>query len=133
MLTNRLSGILVAGRAGARGGIDSIRIFIFKGCGTRFTWETGFSRSHTILNGVALRDPLTGLRALRWEILKGWTPKSKGFDIQVELNHRVERQGFEIEEIEIPYRQRLGEKKLKLRHGLSIAGRIVLESLSVHA
>jgi hypothetical protein len=70
---------------------------------------------------------------LRWEILKGWTPKSKGFDIEVELNHRVERQGFGIREIDIPYRPRLGEKKLKLRHGLSIAGRIVLESFSILA
>lgn len=89
--------------------------------------------THTMLNGVALRDPLTGLRVLRWEILKGWMPKSKGFDIEVELNHRVERQGFGIREIDIPYRPRLGEKKLKLRHGLSIAGRIVLESFSIHA
>ena len=89
--------------------------------------------THTMLNGVALRDPLTGLRVLRWEILKGWTPKSKGFDIEVELNHRVEREGFGIREIDIPYRPRLGEKKLKLRHGLSIAGRIVLESFSIHA
>jgi dolichol-phosphate hexosyltransferase len=89
--------------------------------------------THTMLNGVALRDPLTGLRILRWEILKDWTPKSKGFDIEVELNHRVERQGFGIREIDIPYRPRLGEKKLKLRHGLSIAGRIVLESFSIHA
>ena len=89
--------------------------------------------THTMLNGVDLRDPLTGLRVLRWEILKGWTPKSKGFDIEVELNHRVERRGFGIREIEIPYRPRLGKKKLKLRHGLSIARRIVLESLNVHA
>lgn len=89
--------------------------------------------THTMLNGVALRDPLTGLRVLRWEILKGWTPKSKGFDIEVELNHRVERRGFGIKEIEIPYRPRLGEKKLKLRHGFSIARRIVLESINVHA
>jgi len=89
--------------------------------------------THTMFNGVALRDPLTGLRALRWEIVKGWSPNSKGFDIEVELNHRVERKGFGIREIEIPYRPRLGEKKLKLRHGLSIAGRIVLETLNVHA
>jgi len=84
--------------------------------------------THTMLNGVALRDPLTGLRVLRWEILKGWAPKSKGFDIEVELNHRVERQGYGIQEISIPYRPRLGEKKLKMRHGLSIATRIVLEA-----
>ena len=40
--------------------------------------------------------------------------KSKGFDIEVELNHRVEREGFGIVEVPIQYRVRLGEKKLKI-------------------
>jgi dolichol-phosphate mannosyltransferase len=84
--------------------------------------------THNLLNGVALRDPLTGLRVVRWEILKDWAPKSKGFDIEVELNHLVERRGFQIKEISIPYRHRLGEKKLKLRHGLTIIKRIMAEA-----
>jgi len=84
--------------------------------------------THNMLNGVALRDPLTGLRVVRWEALKGWNPKSKGFDIEVELNHHVERRGFGISEIDISYRPRLGEKKLKLRHGATILKRILLES-----
>jgi glycosyltransferase involved in cell wall biosynthesis len=84
--------------------------------------------THNMLNGVALRDPLTGLRVVRAEILKDWVPKSKGFDIEVELNHHVERRGYEIREMDIPYRLRLGEKKLKLRHGLTIAKRIMVEA-----
>lgn len=84
---------------------------------------------HNMLNGVELRDPLTGLRVVRWEIVKGWKPRSKGFDIEVELNHFVEKKGFTIAEIPIYYRQRLGEKKLKLRHGVSILRRIFAESL----
>jgi len=84
---------------------------------------------HNFLNGVELRDPLTGLRVVRWEIVKGWKPKSKGFDVEVELNHFVEKRGFTISEIPIYYRQRLGEKKLKLRHGFSILRRILAESL----
>ena len=83
-----------------------------------------------VLNGVDLNDPLTGLRVVRWEILKGWKPKSKGFDIEVELNHQVERRGYQIVEIPVPYRKRLGEKKLKIRHGFSIFKRIMAESLS---
>jgi len=82
-----------------------------------------------ILNGVHLNDPLTGLRVGRWKILKGWEPRSKGFDIEAELNHRVERRGYQIVEVSIPYRARLGEKKLKLRHGLAILKRIIVESL----
>jgi glycosyltransferase involved in cell wall biosynthesis len=81
------------------------------------------------LNGVKLRDPLTGLRVVRWRILTNWKPRSKGFDIEAEMNHRVERLGYKTVEIPIHYRTRLGEKKLKLRHGFAILRRIVGESL----
>jgi len=84
--------------------------------------------THNLLNGVQLRDPLTGLRVIRWSILKDWAPKSLGFDVEVELNHYVERKGYGIVEISIPYRSRLGEKKLKFIHGASILKRIILES-----
>ena len=83
---------------------------------------------HNMLNGVPLQDPLTGLRAIRAEVLRGWIVKSKGFDIEVELNHLVERRGFTIHEIPIYYRARLGEKKLKVRHGITILKRILLET-----
>ena len=73
--------------------------------------------THNALNGVQLSDPLTGLRVVRAEILKHWKVKSKGFDVEVEMNHYVERKGFGIVEIPIHYRQRLGEKKLKVIHG----------------
>jgi glycosyltransferase involved in cell wall biosynthesis len=85
--------------------------------------------AHNLLNGVALQDPLTGLRVVRAEILKDWSVKSKGFDVEVELNHQVERKGFDITEVPIHYRQRLGEKKLKIRHGATILKRILLETL----
>lgn len=75
-------------------------------------------------------DPLSGLRVVRWSLLKAWKPKSKGFDIEVELNYQVERKGYGIVEIPIEYRPRLGEKKLRLRHGLTILQRIATESLS---
>jgi glycosyltransferase involved in cell wall biosynthesis len=84
--------------------------------------------THNMFNGVTLRDPLTGLRVVRWKVLKNWMPKSKGFDIEVELNHHVERQGYGIEEVPIPYRPRLGEKKLKLQHGATILKRILLDT-----
>jgi dolichol-phosphate mannosyltransferase len=84
---------------------------------------------HNMLNGVTLRDPLTGLRVIRAEILKGWSVKSKGFDVEVEVNLQVERKGFEIIEVPIKYRQRLGEKKLKIKHGATILKRILLETI----
>jgi hypothetical protein len=55
--------------------------------------------------------------------------KSQGFDVEVELNNQVERKGFEIIEVPIKYRQRLGEKKLKIKHGATILKRILLETI----
>ncbi len=83
---------------------------------------------HNMLNGVQLQDPLTGLRVIRAEVLREWVVKSKGFDIEVELNHLVERRGFTIREIPISYRARLGEKKLKVSHGVTILKRILVEA-----
>ena len=85
---------------------------------------------HNMLNGVPLQDPLTGLRVMRAEALRGWQVKSKSFDIEVELNHQVERRGFTIREIPIHYRARLGEKKLKPSHVLTIMKRILIEWVS---
>jgi len=85
---------------------------------------------HFMVNGVNMRDPLTGLRVVRWEIIRDWQPKSKGFDVEAELNYLVERKGYNIREILIHYRERLGEKKLKLRHGFIILRRILAEALT---
>ena len=83
-----------------------------------------------LLNGVRLRDPLTGLRVVRWEILMDWKPKAKSFDVEAELNHFVEKRGYRLLEIPIHYRRRLGEKKLKLKHGFTILRRVLIESLT---
>jgi dolichol-phosphate mannosyltransferase len=84
-----------------------------------------------VLNGVKLGDPLSGLRVVRTELFKSWKPKSKGFDVEAEINFLVEREGYQIVEIPIDYRNRLGEKKLKLRHGFGIMKRIISESLTM--
>ena len=84
--------------------------------------------THNLLNGVILTDPLTGLRVVRAEILRNWKVRSKGFDVEVELNHQVERRGFGIVEVPIRYRERVGEKKLRVRHGAEIMRRIMLET-----
>jgi glycosyltransferase involved in cell wall biosynthesis len=84
-------------------------------CGNRFTHSLTLSAMKSLffvgnrilawiqrlLNGVHLDDPLTGLRVIRWSILKNWEPKSKGFDIEAEINHLVENKGHKIVEIPI--------------------------------
>ena len=114
--------------------------------GNRFNGEHNFDESvrhpfyignrmlafaQNILNGIDLDDPLSGLRVVRADILRNWKPKSKGFDVEVEMNFVVEREGYKIVEIPISYRPRLGEKKLKLRHGFVILKRIIAESVSM--
>jgi glycosyltransferase involved in cell wall biosynthesis len=113
--------------------------------GDRFNGSQNFDKSSTnifyignrllavfqyLLNGVKLNDPLSGLRVVRSELLKGWRPKSKGFDVEAEMNALVDRENYDIIEIPIDYRLRLGEKKLKLRHGIEILRRIITESFS---
>lgn len=85
---------------------------------------------HSLLNGTNLRDPLTGLRVIRWEILKEWNPKSQGFDIEVELNYYFSKRLSRVVEIPIHYRERLGKKKLSLKHGFTIFKRIVHQFLA---
>ena len=112
-------------------------------CGNRFNGDTDpkavrssfyfgnklLAFTHNLLNGISLHDPLTGLRVIRTEILREWAVKSQGFDIEVELNSRVERKGYTIVEVPITYRQRLGEKKLKAKHGATILKRILQETM----
>jgi glycosyltransferase involved in cell wall biosynthesis len=84
--------------------------------------------AHNLFNGVSLRDPLTGLRVIRAEIIRDLSVKSQGFDIEVEVNRHVKRKGYTIVEVPIKYRQRLGKKKLKVRHGATILKRILQEA-----
>lgn len=114
--------------------------------GNRFKGQFNSSRSLTnpfyignrllafaqlVINGVKLEDPLSGLRVVRSEAIDGWKPKSKGFDVEAEMNALVERRGYRIVEIPIDYRDRMGEKKLKLIHGLGIMRRILAEGLTI--
>jgi len=79
------------------------------------------------LNGIKLNDPLTGFRIVRSEVIRDWKPKAKGFDIEVELNCHIARSGYNICEIPIKYRSRLGKKKLGFRHGIEIFKRIIID------
>ncbi len=117
-------GMVIGNRFDKRFDIEEAMNSVFY-LGNRF-----LSLVQHMVNGIRLRDPLSGLRVVRSEILRSWKPKSKGFGVEAEMNYCVERSGYEIVEIPIGYRKRLGEKKLKFRHGLFILRRIIVESLS---
>ena len=95
-----------------------------------FVGNRFFSFAQRMLNGLNLNDPLTGLRVIRYSLLKDWFPISDSFDIEAELNYHIERTGFSIVEIPISYRKRLGKKKLGFRHGPGILKRIIHESVN---
>ena len=84
---------------------------------------------HRILNRVPMKDPLTGIRVIRFELVKDLEIKSKSFDIEVEINNHIKRKGSKIVEVPIRYRPRLGEKKLRVKHGFPILKRMVMMAL----
>ncbi len=81
-------------------------------------------------NRVKLKDPLSGLRVVKCSYLKDFLPKAKGFDFEVELNdYIVNSKKGGILELPIIYRERLGKKKLGVRHGFIILYRILAMTL----
>ena len=46
------------------------------------------------------------------------------------MNNFVQKKGYTTQEILINYRARLGEKKLKARHGITILNRIIKDLLT---
>ena len=80
---------------------------------------------HHHLNKVKMKDPLTGLRAIKWQTIKNWKPTAKHFEIEVEINNHIKNLKQKIIEIPIKYRKRLGTKKLKIKHGITILKQII--------
>ena len=116
-------GMVIGDRFSGSQNFDKASVNIFY-IGNRF-----IAAMQYLINGIRLNDPLSGLRVVRAELLKKWEPKSKGFDVEAEINSVVERAGYSIAEIPIDYRRRLGKKKLGLRHGPGILLRIFVESM----
>jgi len=79
---------------------------------------------HSLLNKVNMKDPLTGLRVIRWELIKDWLPKAQHFEVEVEINNYIGKRA-KIVEVPINYRKRLGTKKLQVKHGIPIAKQII--------
>jgi len=83
------------------------------------------AKAISILYGVKLSDPLTGMYAARTELLRSSAPAAQGFDVEAEIIARAIERGASVKEVPIQYRRRLGRKKLKPWHGASILLRAV--------
>jgi len=78
------------------------------------------------ISGSALRDPLTGMYALRRAALTAVRPSADGFAIETELAVRSARAGLRTAELPIAYAVREGESKLRpVRDGWTI-GKMLL-------
>ena len=77
-----------------------------------------------MLFGTKLKDVLSGMYLVKYDILREITWEMKGFSAEVEIAAHTASTG-KICECPISYRKRIGEKKLKIIHGLSIGRDII--------
>jgi dolichol-phosphate mannosyltransferase len=75
-------------------------------------------------------DVCTGYWAFSKEFLKAAKINAKGFDLEVNLFSEAAKKKFRIESVPIRYGKRIGDKKLKMRHGFTILWRLLRERLS---
>jgi dolichol-phosphate mannosyltransferase len=76
-----------------------------------------------------LKDVCSGMYLLRTKVAKEVRFKGKGFEVEVELASNFAATNKKIAEVDIGYRQRLGKKKLGIRHGLNITLFLLREAM----
>ncbi len=87
------------------------------------------TKTFNLLFGTRLKDVLSGMYLLDKEVLEEMEFKSTGFGIESEIAAHVAGTGGEIVEVPIEYRERKGEKKLGVRHGLDIISQMIRFSM----
>ncbi len=73
-----------------------------------------------LLFGTKLHDVLSGMYAIRLDVLREIFFESRGFSVEAEIVAHVAGTGGRIVEVPIAYRRRLGKKKLGVLHGVHI-------------
>lgn len=75
--------------------------------------------------GTKLRDVLSGMYLVKVDLIREIPIESKGFSIEVDIAAKIASITGKITEVPINYRERIGEKKLKMIHGILIVKDIV--------
>ncbi len=78
-----------------------------------------------ILFGTNLRDVCSGMYLVNTRILREAPIESRGFSVEVDIAAKVASLTGRITEVPISYRKRIGEKKLRIIHGLYIVKDLV--------
>jgi hypothetical protein len=76
-----------------------------------------------LLFGADITDPLTVMYAARTDVLREAALEARNFDIEVDILAKAN--GARVAEVPIQYRRRIGKKKLKTWHGISIASKMI--------
>ena len=74
----------------------------------------------SILYGRRVSDVCTGMWGFRTESVRSLDLKSVGFTLEAEIYAKAVKQGYEIEELPVYYRRRVGRAKLRAVDGLKI-------------
>ncbi len=85
----------------------------------------GLTKLFNILFGSSLHDVLSGMYAAKVDALKEVSFEMPHFSVESEIVAHMVTTGRRVAEIPINYRRRLGEKKLGIFHGISIAKDII--------
>jgi glycosyltransferase involved in cell wall biosynthesis len=83
-----------------------------------------------LIFGTRLRDVLSGMYAIRVEALREAMWEAGGFSVESEIVAHIASTTGRIAEVDIVYRSRVGEKKLKPVHGVKILADMVRLSWS---
>jgi len=83
-----------------------------------------------LIFGTRLRDVLSGMYAIKVEALKEAMWETGGFSVESEIVAHIASTTGRIAEVDIAYRSRVGEKKLKPIHGVKIFTDMIRLSLS---
>ena len=81
-----------------------------------------FTMLMSILFGTTLMDTLNGFKVFRKELVAGYTPRAKGFDVEIELVAKAIRSGCRIVEVRAHESRRAGGrmKSRAIRDGFAI-------------
>ncbi len=74
-----------------------------------------------VLFGVKLSDVLSGMYAAKLSMLREVGFELSGFSVESEIVAHAVTLGYRVAETPITYRRRIGEKKLRVKHGFKIA------------
>lgn len=86
----------------------------------------------SILFRMTLMDTLNGYKAFRRDVVMGYKPKTKGFDVEIEIVAKAVRKGYDIVEIPSHESRRAGGrmKSHALRDGFHLLRACLREGLS---